>query len=277
MLPAKQNILKLWAILAVLCCGLPLLAASTDILLLLPGFPGTPVQAQPYVDRMLRYLETELSLAGGSMSGVFLTDGTQAAEKLTSVKPGLALLGPSVYAAHAGKMKMKVIARITANGRGEQQYHVIVKKDGPTSLSSLSGKVSGTVVHDEKYVLNVLLDAKVPIGQLTFEPNPRPLRALRSLAAGKVDAVIVDDETLKYMEELDFAVSLKKIYTTDAVPAPCVVVMNDGLSMEKQLKKALIGLCSGESGKALCQSLTISSIRAAGDGDYKALLRRYNR
>ena len=275
--PSKQFPLKIWMILAVFCVAMPIWAASTDVLLLLPGFPGTAEQAQPYVDKMLRYLEGELSLAPGSMHGVFLTDGAEASSKLTSMQPGLALLGPSIYAASSGKMKMKVIARLTANGRGEQQYHVIVKKAGPDSLNALTGTVSGTVVHDDKYVLNVLLDGKVPAGKLIFQPNPRPLRALRGLASGKVDAVIVDDETLNYMGELEFAADLKKIYTTEPVPAPVVVVMNDGLPKAKQMKAALVGLCKGDSGKALCESLTISSITAASDADYKSLLKRYNR
>ncbi|MBN2530864.1 MAG: PhnD/SsuA/transferrin family substrate-binding protein [Deltaproteobacteria bacterium] len=268
---------RMGILILVLLCALPAAATSTDLLLLLPGFPGTSAQAQPFVDKMLRFLEVQLNLQKESMRGVFITDGSQATIRLEQMKPGIALLGPSIYAQHAKEMRMTVIARVEANGRGEQKYHVIVPKDGPDNIHELSGIVSGSVVHDEKFVCNVLLNKKVSVQKLTMQNNPRPLRALRSLSEGKVSAVIVDEETLKYMSELEFSPRLKKIYTTDPVPAPAVVVLNDGRKFAQKLKKSLVGLCQTTEGKALCQSLTISSISPANDADYKALLKKYRR
>ena len=267
----------MFVIIASVFCLVPRAASSTDLLLLLPGFPGTSVQAQPYVDRMLRHLEQELALPEGSMHGMYIPDGSLADQELENVKPGIALVGPSVYARHAKTMKMKVIAKVTANGRGEQQYHVVVGRSGPDALDKLEGRVSGSVVYDASYVTKVLFDGKVQDSKLTFQNNTRPLRALRDLSKGKVNAVIVDDETLRYMADLPYASELKKIYSSKPVPAPAVVVMNEGKKFAPKLKKVLVGLCGREEGKALCQALTIDSISAATDGDYSALLKKYRR
>ncbi|MBN2714266.1 MAG: PhnD/SsuA/transferrin family substrate-binding protein [Deltaproteobacteria bacterium] len=276
---ARLSFIELWAVIVALFCASPVPASSSsiDLLLLLPGYPGTSAQAQPYVDRMLRHLEQGLGLAPQSMQGVFISDGSEGAQRLESEKPGIALVGPSVYAKYAKKMKMKVIAKVDANGRGEQTYHVVVAKNGPAAIALLKGIVTGAVVHDDKYVVNVLFDRKVKASELTFVSNSRPLRALRDVAAGKADAVIVDDETLKYMKDLPFAADLREIYTTRPVPAPAVVVLNQGMKYVPQLKKLLVGLCLNSEGEALCQSLTISAITPATDEDYQPLLRDYNR
>lgn len=264
-------------LLGVVLFSLPAMAASMDLLLLLPGFPGTSSQAQPYVDKMLRYLEVDLGLEPNSMSGVFVPDGEKVKSKLEQIKPGVALVGPSVYAGNAKKMKMKVVAKVTANGRGEQRFHVVVKRNGIAKIGDLSGAISGVVVHDEKYVYNVLLDGQVAKGKLTMKPNKRPLRALRELVNGKVAATIIDDDVKAHMAKLDFAQELEILYSSKPVPAPAVVVLNDGKKHATAIKNALANLCDKPDGKALCKSLTITSIEPASDADYKSLLNRYNR
>ncbi|MCP4674307.1 MAG: phosphate/phosphite/phosphonate ABC transporter substrate-binding protein [Deltaproteobacteria bacterium] len=255
------------------------LAGSKDMLLCLPGFPGSSSQAQPYVDKMLRHLESKLGWPAKSMTGVYVSDGDNAANKLSSQKPGIALVGPSVYASQKSSLGMKVIAKVEANGRGEETYSVITRKDGgPSSLADLTGKtVEGAVVHDAKYVYNVLLDKQVPAGQLTLKSQKRPLSALRHVARGKADAAIVDQAVLEHMSELSIAKDLRVIYTSKPVPAPAVVVMGEGKAQADKLRQVLIGMCGKPDGKELCNTLTLTSIKSATDADYKKLLKSYNR
>ncbi|MBN2340211.1 MAG: PhnD/SsuA/transferrin family substrate-binding protein [Deltaproteobacteria bacterium] len=264
-------------VVAALLVSLPVAAARTNLLLLLPGFPGTSEQAQPYVDKMLRYLEKDLGFEANSMTGVFIPDGDKAKSKLNEIKPGIALVGPSVYAQNAKAMKMKVIAKVTASGRGEARYYVVVKKDFAGSIADLAGTISGTVVYDKQYVVNVLLDRLVASDKIVMKPNKRPLRALRDVSQGNVDAAIIDDDVKNHMAELPMAPEIKIIYTSEPVPAPAVVVLNDGKKHAAAVKKSIANLCEKPDGKELCKSLTISSISPADDTDYKALLKRYNR
>jgi len=249
-----------------------------DMLFCLPGFPGTTSQAQPYIDKMLRHLEGKLALAQGTMTGTYLPDGDKSEKKLAGSKPDLALVGPSILAGSHKAMGMKVIAKVEINGRGQETYSVITAKGGPSSLADLAGKtVSGAVVHDEKYVHNVLLDRKLAAGNLTLMSQKRPLKSLRDVARGKVDAAIVDRSVVDHMSELDFAGDLQVIYTSVPVPAPAVVVMGEGKAHAAKLKSVLVGLCKRADGKDLCKTLTITSINPASDADYKSLYKRYNR
>lgn len=212
------------------------------------------------------------------MAGAYLPDGAQAVARLKADKPGIALVGPSVYAANHAALDMTVIAKVVADGRGQQTYSVVTAKTGPSELSALAGqRVSGAVVHDEKYVYNVVLDRKLAAGSLTLEPQKRPLSSLRDVVRGKAAAAIVDQSVIEHLGELEFAGDLQVIYTSPPVPAPAAVVIGDGKAHQAALKQILVGLCDSPDGKELCKTLTITSIQAASDKDYKALLGRYNR
>ena len=264
-----------------LCASLlagAVVAAEKAMLLCLPGFPGTEAQAQPYVDKMLRHLEVKLGLTAGSMSGVFIPDQDAAVRRLVDEKPEIALVGPSVYVSQKAALGMKVIAKVEVNGRGEETYSVLVKKDGPESLAKLKGKtVEGAVVHDGKYVYNVLLDGKIQQDALTLAPEKRPQRSLRKVARGEADAAIVDQAVMEHLGELPFASDLKVIYTSAPIPAPAVVVMGQGVKKADKLEGALVGMCERPDGAELCKALTLTSIKAAADSDYANLLKAYNR
>jgi len=261
-----------------LVASLPSLAGEKDMLLCLPGFPGTSAQAQPYIDKMLRHLEGKLGWEAGSMSGAYLSDGPKAVARLKSDKPGLALVDPSVYAGHHKSMGMQVIAKVQVVGSGPQTYSVITRVDGPGDLASLAGKkATGPVVHDPRYVANVLLDGELPVGGLDLDVQKRPLRALRAVARGKADAAIVGRAVVEHMGELDFASELRVIHTSKPVPPPAVVVMGEGVQHAAELKQVLVGICGRPDGVELCKSLTLKAVKAASDKDYKPLLERYKR
>jgi ABC-type phosphate/phosphonate transport system substrate-binding protein len=270
----------LTALIVVTACAAALstLAGEKDMLLCLSGSPGTSAQAKPMINKMLRHLEQKLGWDEGSMNGAYQPDGAKAAAQLASEKPGLALVDPSVYVGNHASLGMKVIAKVEVGGHGQETYSVITRVDGPADLAALSGKkVTGAVVHDEKFVINVLLDKKVPLGSLQLAPQKRPLRALRAVVRGKADAAIVDRAVVEHLAELDFADELRVIHTAKPVPPPAVVVMGEGAKNAAALKQVLVGICSQPDGVELCKTLTLTSVKAATDKDYKALLKRYNR
>jgi hypothetical protein len=197
---------------------------------------------------------------------------------LMQSKPDIALVGPSVYAENQKALNMTIIAKMEANGKGEETYYVITKQNGPSGLKELEHKkLSGQVVHNKQYVYNVLFDKQLKNGSVELISQKRPLRSLKDVASGKMDAALVDQYVKASMKELSFAKDLKVIYQTNPVPAPVDVVMGNGKTKAKAIKKALVGLCKKPDGKELCKSLTISSIKKASGKDYKKLMYKYNR
>ena len=263
---------------APLAAVFPALAGERDMLLVLPGFPGTSAQAQPYIDKMLRHIEGELGWPAGSMEGRYLSDAADGVAALESDAPGLALVDPSVYAGEHRARGMKVIAKVEVDGRGAQTYSVIVREGGPGAVAELAGKrISGAVTHDPRYVANVILDGKVAPGDLELDVEARPLRSLRAVVRGKADAAIVDQSVVEHLPELPFAAQAEVLHTAEPVPAPAVVVMGAGAKNAGAIRGALVGLCGRPDGAELCKTLTLTAIRAATNKDYKALLARYDR
>ncbi len=255
---------------------LPALGQVNTVVLCLPGFPGSTTQAQPYVDQMLRYLETKLGQPPQSISGTYIPDGAAGTERITRTKPELALVGPSIYAGQHKALKMKVVAKVSIDGRGEETYSVLTRLDGPKELSELKGKkLIGAVVNDSRFVVRVLLDGRLPLDSVILETQKRPLKALRQVLSGKADAAIVDRAVVEHLPSLDFAKDLKIIHTSKPIPAPAVVVIGGDKSRTEKLKKALVGLCETAEGRDLCRALTISAIRAASAADYRQLLEQY--
>lgn len=256
----------------------PATAGEKDIVLCLPGFPGTQAQAQPYLDKMLRHLETKLAWPQNSMTGIYLPDGESASGSLKDRQPGIALVGASVYVEHHKALGMNIIAKVEVDGRKEETFAVVTRKDGPDTIQGLAGKtVEGAVVHNAQYVYNVILDRAVAPGSLILHSQKRPLKALRNVSRGTVDAAIIDESVQKNMAELPFAENLKVVYVSKPIPAPVVVVMGAGAASAAKLKSVLVGMCGSPDGQELCKTLTLSSIQAATDAEYKKLLKLYSR
>lgn len=254
------------------------LATPKELLLCLPGFPGTQAQAQPFVDKMLRHLEKKLNWKPLSVRGIYIPDGSVAVDQLRTKRPEIGLVGPSVYTTLHKELGMKVIAKIEVNGRTDEVYSVITRKDGPGTLGELVGKkVEGAVLHNPKYVYNVLLDKKIPVGKLTLESQKRPLKSLRNVVRNKADAAIVDQSVVDHLHELPFAADLRVIYNSKPVPSALVVVMGAGKNQAVRLKTLLVGMCKRPDGLELCNTLTISAIKGASSSESKKLLARYNR
>jgi hypothetical protein len=266
------------ALAALVGLGRPALAAVDELLLCLPGFPGTPAQAQPYIDKMLRHLEQKLGKATGSIKGVYLSDGVAADKAIKARQPSVALVGPSILAANQKALKMKVIAKVEVAGRADETYSVIAKRGGVATIAGLAGKtVSGVVVNDERFVVNVLLDKQVAMGSVKLLSQGRPLKSLRDVARGSADAAIVDKAVVDALGQIPEAAELVVIYTAKPVPAPAVVVMGSGTDDAAALKAALVGMCAQKDGAELCKTLTLTAIKDASDKDYKDLFTRYDR
>ena len=275
---SRTTATRFFALIALLAFVRPALAAVDELLLCLPGFPGSAAQAQPYIDRMLRHLEQKLGRPAGSITGVYLSDEVAADRAIAEKKPSVALVGSSILAGRHKALGMKVIAKLEVAGRSQEVYSIVAKKGGVSTIAGLAGKrISGVVVNDERFVVNVLLDEKVKMGSLTLMPQRRPLKSLRDVARGEADAAVVDQSVVDSMRELPEAADLVVIHTAKAVPAPAVVVMGSGVADAEALGKALVGMCDRPDGAELCKTLTLTSIKAATDRDYKELFDRYGR
>ncbi len=94
-----------------------------------------------------------------------------------------------------------------------------------------------------------------------MKPTRQALSALRSLAKGDLDAVLVTDQQYSAMNALPFTRQLEVIYSSDTIPLIGVVANEKMTTPEDRTRfvTALSKMCSDEEGKKLCDLYGVDS------------------
>jgi len=259
-------------ILALLFSSATSLAADKNMIFCLTGFPGTTAQAQQAIDNFLRHVENVLGWPANSASGAFYPDPVQGSSHLKNDSPSLAVVTPDLYLSLHKELKMKIIAKVKAAGRGEEQYSIVVSKAKIKSLAELKGKkVAGAVLYNPTFVTNILFGGEIKASDVTLVNEPRPLSGLRSVNKGEVDAAVVDRSVLAHMASLPFAADLAVIHTSTTLPLPVVVALPGGAKYIGAFKAKMSDLCGAPEGKTVCEAAQLESIEPANESDYKSL------
>jgi len=251
-------------------------AADTDMIFVLTGYPGTTKQAQGHIDRFLRHAEKVLGWKQGSSSGAYYSDPVEGPKHLKSDSPGMAVVTPDIYLKYRKNLKMKIVAKVRAANRGEEQYSVVVKKGTVKSLENLKGKkVAGMILSDPVFVSSIIFSGKLAASDVEVIHQPRPLSGLRAVNRGKVDAAVVDQAVVKHMKTLSFGADLEVIHTSVKLPPPVVVSFPSGRKNVSIFKSRMDKLCGSGEGKQICTSIQLSSIEKASEKDYASILSLY--
>ena len=264
--------------LLVLCFTFSLTAsaADADMIFVLTGYPGTTKQAQGHIDRFLRHAEKVLGWKQGSSSGAYYSDPVEGPKHLKSDSPGMAVVTPDIYLKYRKSLKMKIVAKVRAASRGEEQYSVVVKKGTAKSLVDLKGKkVAGMILSDPVFVSSIVFSGKLAASDVEIIHEPRPLSGLRAVNRGKVDAAVVDQAVVKHMKTLSFGADLEVIHTSVKLPPPVVVSFPSGRKNVSNFKSRMSELCGSGEGKEICTSIQLSSIDKASEKDYASIISLY--
>ena len=140
----------------------------------------------------------------------------------------------------------------------------------------LKGKrVAGAVLHDPKFVTNILFGGELKASDVTLVNEPRPLSGLRAVNKGEADAAVVDRSVLANMASLPFASELAVIHTSSTLPLPVVVALPGGVPYVAGFKAKMADICGSAQGKTVCEAALLESIQPATEADYKPLVCLY--
>ncbi|MBW2730905.1 MAG: PhnD/SsuA/transferrin family substrate-binding protein [Deltaproteobacteria bacterium] len=240
------------------------------------GGPGTAKQAQPVVDKFLRHLERSGGWPAQSLQGTYATRPARCAKLWEQDKPTIVVTDLATYLSHRKTWKLTPVAHMgPANGL---TYHLLVREGGAKKLAEISGKTILTpMANTPRFIARVVFGGKLPASALTLKHTRRPLRAIRALARGKVDAALVDATAYGYLGELKLPKKLISIYRSAGMPQLTLALAGkSGAAERKRLQRALPKLCQGP-GAELCKTFGVTSFTPAKKALYKRLERRYGR
>jgi hypothetical protein len=169
---------------------------------------------------------------------------------------------------------MQPLVASLVGGKAAGNHRVLVRKGGFKTLAELAGKRVLSPTADPG-LQKLLLGSAA--GTLKLETSPRPLRALRALAAGRDwDAVIVDEAQFLALAALPFFANLETLLTCPALPHLGLVYLPVAPEAERRLfARILVELCSDPEGSKLCKGFGLEGFVLPTDADFQALRQRY--
>jgi ABC-type phosphate/phosphonate transport system substrate-binding protein len=225
--------------------------AETKLLICYPGAPGDTKQAQPTMNALAEELTKRWGIADAT-TAVYVNDLDEGKKILDEQKPSFGILSLSTWVAwKKSGVPMKLIATGTRAKKPTQRYHVVVPKSGSAkSLGDLKGKkVPSNHAADERFVREVIFDGAPETKDVTFEQKPLlVLRSLRKCAKGEVDAVLIDDDQLAFLNNPEAGMGavmadLRVLWSSKELPLAAVVAFGDTSSERTEaMKKALFAL-----------------------------------
>lgn len=214
---------------------------SLDFVIIQPGQPGTPEEAQPVMDSFAAYVREKLD-AKVEVTGCYFNDLEEAMDFMKGERPQWGIVSLGFYADHAADFQMTPIASTCPGGFSKDILRLAVSREAPDSWHSLQGTVSGTMLFVPDVAACELFAS--PLDKLPFKLTGtyQPLRSLRSASKGQLAGVVLDRLQYRSMQSLSVAGTVKIIVTSKELPTSPVVWFGPRNERTKALAAILTGM-----------------------------------
>ncbi len=237
-------------------------------------------QAKPAMDKMLGVLQSLGGWPKGTFRHEFTSKVDECRKLLAEKKPAFVISSLGLFLEHRTTHHLTPLARPRIAGSSDEIFRVLVKKGGYETLADLKGKsLGGSLLAEPAFLRRVVFKGGIdPAAHFQLKPTGRALRALRKLARGKLDAVLVNEQQFRALAGLPFAQDLEPVFTSD--PLPQVGLAADEKKTtpadRKRLTGALSKMCDHEQGKEICEMFGLEAFVPADPGAYEAVIQLWN-
>lgn len=269
--------------MAVALAGLPRQAEAGEPPMLVVCYSGGTVKARDAkdaIEKMLRVLEKLGSWPANTFGSAFTSDAKECEKMMADKKPPFAIASPAFYLANKTDQHLVPLVQPKIKGSSTDTFRIMVRTGTFRSIDELKGKtVGGTPMEDPKFVQKIVFRGRADLAK-TFvtKQTPQALKALRSLADGELDAVLVNEQQFRALGSLPLAAQITAIYTSE--PVPLVGVVSDTTRStddeRKRFTKALSSFCGHADGKQFCDLFGIDGFLPVDAGTYRAIETLWN-
>ncbi len=237
---------------------------AEDFILIQPGYPGSSVEAQPFVKKFQKTLEVtaKIKLAHGAYH-----NNEEEALKALKAKPAkLGILSLGMYFKYQEKFKLTPLAWSQPGAK----FYLLVRDGDVKSLEELKGKkISGTPFLEPEFVKSILFGEKDEKGNLkvsnalysswVITSAKYASRALRFLKRSRRDAVLLSEIDYLGAKKLELLKGFKVLHSTQAYPSAVVVSFNEQLDkdQQKRVQGAFFNLSKDSAGKELLKTMSL--------------------
>ncbi|MBL6974941.1 MAG: PhnD/SsuA/transferrin family substrate-binding protein [Deltaproteobacteria bacterium] len=238
-------------------------------------------EAKKATESMLRVLETIGKWSEGTFTSHFVT-GVKACERVfNNEKPHFIIPSLGFYLQHGGRDRLVPLAQPRVKGASTDTWRVMVRKGTHDSLDSLKGgKLGGTLVSEPLFLEKVVFRGAVkPEEHFKLRHSKRALRPLRDLAAGRLDAVLVNDQQFQALGSLPFGKDLEAVFTSKPLPLPGVFADTTRSSKRDRGRfgKAMVAFCGHPEGKSFCELFGIDGFEPVDPSAFSEVRALWNK
>ncbi len=254
-------------------------AGARDLVICMPGSPGSTAGAKTYMAPFFRRIESLAGWPASTINGSFHPRYSGCLSRIRSSKPGFAVLSLGVYLEQRKRYKMRVIGRVDISYGSGNRLYLVVKKGKYTSLAQLKGKrLTSDHLEETKFLNKVMFGGKIDVAtHFTLKKVRATTKGMRDVKRGRADATIINDEQLRLMKRRGYP--LVVLHKSPALPgAPLVALGTYANSSDiRKMKKVAGAMCSGASGLKLCRATGIRSARSATNSTYARMVRLFGK
>lgn len=270
-----------------LLMGLCLLAAPAQaqvdngrkFLICHTGSVTTAEEAQPYIDGFGGYLAKKLGWPDGTWEVKFENRRQDGNKALREWAPSFAALALGIFLEQESAQKLVPLVLARVNGKTTNKYYVLVAKGSAKTLADLRGKtLSGSTLDDSAFLSKVIFAGKLDAAtHFKLEQTKRPLRSIRKVSKGQLDAALVDDVQFQSLKGLPLFADLEVIFESADVPNLGMVYVK-GRAADGDVKKfadALVGMCADDEGKKMCETFAVEGFELVPAGALDGVRKLY--
>jgi hypothetical protein len=252
-------------------------ARATDptikILVLKEQGVGSPVQAQPFVDKFIDIAAGANQWSGGA-KGQYLTDRQGAEMFIETEKPHYGIISLGAFLALRSKYKLDVVGQVDSSLIGGREDYVISSK--ATDLAGCKGKVlASNHIRDARFVEKVIARGTFKLTDFELLQTARPLQTIRKLLSGDATCALVDDAQYAELSHIEGGSELHSVWKSTELPTMPVVAFVHAAEAERtRFSKEMAGICDGEDRK-VCEEVGIVALKAASNADYAEVIAAY--
>lgn len=233
---------------------------------------GSAANAQKYVDKLMVVAAEQNGWSGAV--GKYQTRRSSAESWISSTKPHFGILSLGAFLGMRSKHKLEVIGKVEVAQSGGREYHVISATE--KTLAGCKGKsLASNHADDARFVDGVVAGGAFSLSDFKLVETRRPMQTVKAVTSGETVCALVDDAQFESMAKVEGGAKLASVWKSKTLPPMVVVAFPSAPAAEKsKFAGNLAKLCSG-SGKQACKEVGIKSLRAAGEGEYKAAISGY--
>lgn len=254
-------------------------AGARDLVICMPGSPGSTAGAKAYMAPFFRRIESLAGWPASTINGSFHPRYSGCMSRIRAVKPGYAVLSLGVYLEQRKSLRLRVIGSVDILYGAGSRLYLVVKKGRYTSLAQLKGKqLTSDHLEESKFLNKVMFGAKIDVNtHFTLKKVRATTKGMRDVKRGRADATIINDQQLRLMKKRGYP--LVVLHKSPRLPgAPLVALGSYARSGDvTKMKKVAAAMCSGSQGKKLCRSTGIKRAQRASNSTYARMVRLFGK